>query len=259
MRRLGAVKVSTQKVPVIFEPRVARSFVSNLFEAVEGRAIYRESSFLLGKLGRTIASSQTTLIDDGTIPGLFGTHPFDDEGVATRRTPVIEGGVLRSYLLNTYSARKLGMKTTGNASRGLTGNAGVGHGNLYIEAGKRTPEEMLSGIPNGFYVTELIGSGVNTSTGDYSRGASGLWIENGKLTYAVSCTPPLACDAMPLTIRATQTERQRKSRRCSPHPSPRTESAARRDKTETKMRRYMAGLAALSSGLAVNRKLCCFV
>ena len=186
VRRLGAVKVPTQKVPVIFEPRVARSFVSNLFEAVEGRAIYRESSFLLGKLGQTIASSATTLIDDGTLPGLFGTHPFDDEGVATRRTAVIENGVLRSYLLNTYSARKLSMKTTGNASRGLTGNAGVGHGNLYIEAGKRTPEEMLRAVPNGFYVTELIGSGVNTSTGDYSRGASGLWIENGKLTYAVS-------------------------------------------------------------------------
>ncbi len=186
VRRLGAVKAPTQKALVVFEPRVARSFVGNLFEALEGRAIYRQSSFLRDKIGQTVASSRMTLIDDGTIPGLFGTQPFDDEGVATRRTPVIENGVLKSYLLNTYAARKLGMKTTGNASRGLTGNAGVGHGNLYIEAGKRTPEEMLRAIPNGFYVTELIGSGVNTATGDYSRGASGLWIENGQLSYAVS-------------------------------------------------------------------------
>ena len=186
VRRLGAVKVSTQKVPIVFEPRVARSLASNLFEAIEGRAIYRQSSFLLGKLGQTVASTRTNLIDDGTIPRLFGTHPFDDEGVPTRRTAVIRNGVLESYLLNSYSARKLGMKTTGNASRGITGNAGVGHGNLYLEAGERSPEEMLSAIGNGFYVTELIGSGVNTATGDYSRGATGLWIENGKLSYPVS-------------------------------------------------------------------------
>ncbi len=186
VRRLGAVKVATQKVPIVFEPRVARTLVNNLFEAVEGRSIYRQSSFLMGKLGEVVASAETTLIDDGTMPGLFGTHPFDDEGVATRRTAVIAKGVLVSYLLNTYSARKLGMKTTGNASRGLTGNAGVGHGNLHLEPGKRTPEEMIAGIPNGLYVAELIGSGVNIATGDYSRGATGLWIENGKLSYPVS-------------------------------------------------------------------------
>lgn len=186
VRRLGAVKAPTQKVPVVFEPRVARSLVNNLFEAVEGRSIYRQSSFLVGKLGQAIASTLATLIDDATIPGLFGTHPFDDEGVKTRRTTVIDKGVLSSYLLNTYSARKLGMRTTGNASRGLTGNAGVGHGNLFLEPGKRTPEEIIASIPNGLYVTELIGSGVNIATGDYSRGAAGLWIENGKLSYPVS-------------------------------------------------------------------------
>ncbi len=107
VRRLGAVKVPTQKVAVVFDPRVARSLLSDLFDAVEGRAIYRESSFLLGKLGQTIASPQTTLIDDGTMPGLFGTRPFDAEGVPTRRTPVIKNGVLQSYILNSYSARKL--------------------------------------------------------------------------------------------------------------------------------------------------------
>ena len=115
-----------------------------------------------------------------------GSSPFDDEGVRSRRTPVIERGVLKSYLLNSYAARKLGMKTTGNASRGITGNAGIGHGNFYLEKGVQTPEEMIAGIANGFFVTELMGFGVNIVTGDYSRGASGLWIRNGELAFAVS-------------------------------------------------------------------------
>ena len=129
------VKVETQKVPVVFEPRTARSLLDNIFDAVHGGAVYRNESFLAGKLGERVASEKLTVIDDGTIPGLFGTSPFDDEGVPTRRTVVIENGVLRSYLLNTYTARKLGLHTTGNASRGLAGNAGVGNGNLYIEKG----------------------------------------------------------------------------------------------------------------------------
>ena len=186
IRRLGAVKVETQRVPVIFEPRVARTLLGNLFEAVEGRSIYRQASFLAGKLGATIADERITLIDDGTIPHLFGSQPFDDEGVPTRRTPVIEKGVLKSYLLNTYTARKLGMKTTGNASRGITGNAGIGHGNFFLEAGDKSPEEMIRGVRNGFYVTELIGSGVNIVTGDYSRGAVGLWVRDGELAFPVS-------------------------------------------------------------------------
>lgn len=186
IRRLGAVKVDTQKVPIVFEPRTARSLLGNLFEAVEGRSIYREASFLAGKLGEKIADERFTLIDDGTIPHLFGSQPFDDEGVPTRRTPVIEKGVLRNYLLNTYTGRKLGMKTTGNASRGITGNAGIGHGNFYLEAGEKSPEDILRGVKNGFFVTELIGSGVNTVTGDYSRGAVGLWIRDGELAFPVS-------------------------------------------------------------------------
>ena len=186
VRRLGARKVETQRVPVVFEPRTARSLLDNLFQAVHGESIYRQSSFLAGKLGERIATENLTVIDDGTLPGLFGTTPFDDEGVPTRRTPVIERGVLKSYLLNTYTARKLGIKTTGNASRGLSGNAGIGHGNLFVERGERTPAQILAGISNGFYVTELIGSGVNIVTGDYSRGAAGLWIRNGELAFPVS-------------------------------------------------------------------------
>jgi PmbA protein len=186
VRRLGAVKVETRKVPVVFDPRTARSLVDNIFDAVNGGAIYRNESFLAGKLGQRVASAKLTLIDDGAIPGLFGTSPFDDEGVPTRRTVVIENGVLRSYLLNTYTARKLGLRTTGNASRGLAGNAGVGNGNLYIEKGAEPPERLIAGIRDGFYVTELIGFGVNIVTGDYSRGAAGLWIRNGELAFPVS-------------------------------------------------------------------------
>jgi len=186
LRRLNPVKVATQKVPVIFDQTAARSLLDNLFEAVHGMSIYRHESFLAGKLGEKVASEQFTLIDDGMLPGLFGTSPFDDEGVPSRRTVVIDRGILKSYLLNTYAARKLGMKTTGNASRGLTGNAGIGHGNFFVEKGVQPPERLIAGVTNGFYVTELMGFGVNVVTGDYSRGASGLWIRNGELAFAVS-------------------------------------------------------------------------
>jgi len=186
LRRLAPRKVETQKAPVVFEPRTAQSLLESIFEAVCGDAVYRRASFLAGKLGERIASENLTVIDDGTLPGLFGTSPFDDEGVASRRTVVIERGVLKSYLLNAYTARKLGMKTTGNASRGLSGNAGIGHGNFYLERGAYSPDDILRSVRNGFYVTELIGSGVNIVTGDYSLGATGLWIENGELAYPVS-------------------------------------------------------------------------
>jgi len=133
-----------------------------------------------------VAAANVNLIDDGTIPGLIGTSPFDDEGVTSRRTVVIENGVLRNYLLNSYAARKLKMRTTGNASRGVTGNAGISHGNLYLEKGQVSPEELIRGVKNGLYVTELIGQGVNIVTGDYSRGAAGIWIKDGELAFPVS-------------------------------------------------------------------------
>jgi PmbA protein len=186
VRRLGARKVPTQKAPVIFDSVTARSLIGNIFEAVEGDSIYRKASFLTGKLGQRVASEHVTVIDDGGLPGLFGTSPFDDEGVPSRRTVVIDRGVLQSYLLNSYAARKLGLRTTGNAARGITGNAGVGHGNFFLQKGQRSPEDMIRGIRQGLYVTELIGHGVNVVTGDYSRGAAGLWIENGEFAYPVS-------------------------------------------------------------------------
>ena len=186
VRRLHSRKVATQKAPVVFDPLTARSLMSHVFEAVSGESVYRNASFLAGRLGEKIASERVTIVDDATIPGLFGTSPFDDEGAPSRRTVVVERGVLRSYLLNTYTARKLGLRTTGNAARGITGNASVGHGNLYLEQGDRAPETIIKGIRSGLYVTELIGSGVNIVTGDYSRGAAGLWIENGEFAYPVS-------------------------------------------------------------------------
>jgi PmbA protein len=186
VRRLGARKVATQKAPVIFDPRTARSLLGCLFEAVAGDSVYRKATFLVDKLGAKIASDSFTVVDDATMPALFGTQPFDDEGVASRRTVVVEQGVLKSYLLNTYTARKLAMKTTGNASRGITGNPSVGHGNFYLQPGSVTPEQMIQSVKNGFFVTELIGSGINIVTGDYSQGAAGMWIENGELAYPVS-------------------------------------------------------------------------
>jgi PmbA protein len=186
LRRLDARKAATQKAPVIFEPRVAGSLLGDFCDAVNGGAIYKHASFLTGKLGEKVASEALTIIDDSTMPGLFGSTPFDDEGVTSRRTVVIERGVLKSYLLNTYFAHKLGLKTTGNASRGLSGNAGIGSGNFYIEAGGITEEAMIAQVRQGLYITELIGASANNVTGDYSSGAAGLWIENGELAYAVS-------------------------------------------------------------------------
>ena len=185
LRRIGARKVASTKVPVVLDPQVAGSILDNIFDAVNGGAIYRQSSFLAGKLGEKVAGSNIMVIDDGAMPGGFGTTPFDGEGVPTRRTQVIENGVLKSYLLNTYTARKLGLETTGNASRGLAGNPGIGSGNFFLQPGAKTPQQIIGDIRNGFYVTEFLGFGVNLVTGDFSRGASGLWIENGELTYPV--------------------------------------------------------------------------
>jgi PmbA protein len=190
LRRLGARRVLTQRVPIVFAPEVAGSLIGSVFEAASGDAIWRGASFLAGRLGERIAAPSLAIIDDNAMllptgVGGFGTSPFDGEGLPSRRTAVVENGVLRSYLLNTYTARKLGLKSTHNASRGLAGTPGIGCGNLYLEPGTLTPEEILAGIPAGLYVTSLMGFGVNVVTGDYSRGATGLWIENGTLTHAV--------------------------------------------------------------------------
>jgi PmbA protein len=185
LRRLGARKAKTAQVPIIFDPMVSTSILEHIFEGINGDSVYRGASFLAGKLGQKIAGDNVTIIDDGTIPGGFGSSPFDGEGIPTRRTVVVENGVLKSYLLNTYTAKKLGLQTTANAARGLAGTPGIGPGNYFLQAGPRTPKELISGIKEGLYVTEFLGSGANLVTGDYSRGASGLWISGGELTYPV--------------------------------------------------------------------------
>jgi PmbA protein len=185
IRRLGARKVRTAHVPVVLDPLVAVSMLDHIFEGVNGDSVYRGASFLAGKLGQKIAGDSVTVIDDGTMPGGFGTSPFDSEGIPTRRTVVIENGVLKSYLLNTYTAKKLRLQTTANASRGLAGTPGIGPGNYFLQPGAKSPQQMISEIKEGLYVTEFLGHGANLVTGDYSRGASGLWISGGELAYPV--------------------------------------------------------------------------
>ena len=185
LRRLGARKVKTAKVPIVFEHTVAGSLVGHIFEAVNGDSVYRHASYLTGKLGEKIAGDNINIVDDGTMPGGFGTTPFDSEGVPSRKTVVVENGVLKSYLLNTYTAKKLGLATTGNASRGLAGTPGIGPGNFFLQPGKKSAQEIIAEIKDGLFVTEFLGFGVNLVTGDFSRGASGIWIRNGELTFPV--------------------------------------------------------------------------
>jgi PmbA protein len=190
VRRLGARRMPTQRVPIVFAQETARTLVGSIFEAASGDSIWRGASFLAGKLGVPIGAPALTIVDDNTMllpsgAGGFGSSPFDGEGLPSLRTVVVENGVLRNYLLNTYSARKLGMKSTHNASRGLAGTPGIGCGNLYVQPGTLSETQILAEVQNGFYVTSLMGFGVNVVTGDYSRGATGLWIENGQLTHAV--------------------------------------------------------------------------
>jgi PmbA protein len=198
LRRLGARRVPTQKCPVVFPPETARSIMGSLLSAADGDAIYRNSSMFSGKLGEQVAGENITMIDDGTMVfdhtlpagetvrvGGFGTSPFDGDGLQTRRTTVIERGILKALMLNTYTGRKLNMQSTGKASRGLAGAPGIGGGNYFLEPGSLTPEQIIADIPNGLYVLQTMGFGVNLVTGDYSQGASGLWIEDGELAYAV--------------------------------------------------------------------------
>ena len=184
VRRLGARKVKTAEVPVIFDPENAASLLRALAGAASGPTLYRRASFLLDRLGSRIASPKVTVVDDGTLQGALGSRPFDGEGLATKRTVLVRDGVLESYLLDSYSARKLGMTSTHHAVRDGAG-VGVSTSNLVLQPGTQSPEELIRSVKSGLYVTELIGFGVNGVTGDYSRGAAGLWIENGELSYPV--------------------------------------------------------------------------
>lgn len=185
VRRLGARKVGTGQVPVVFDPETAASLLGHLAGAVSGNALYKGASFLIDMLGEQIAPPFVQVYDEGTRPGALGSKPFDAEGVPTRRTTVVEGGVLLSYLFDCYSARKLNSKTTGNATRAIPDAPYVGTTNFVLQPGPDAPEDIIASVRSGLYVTELLGFGVNPVTGDYSRGATGLWIENGRLAYPV--------------------------------------------------------------------------
>jgi PmbA protein len=187
VRRLGARKVPTAEVAVVFDQEMAASLMRSLAAAVNGQSIYRGASFLVGKLGEAVASPLVTVLDDGRLPGGLGTRPFDGEGSPTRRTTVIDAGVLRSYLLDAYSARKLGLASTGSATRGPGEAPAPGPANFLLgpPPGAPAPEEIIRSTRRGLYVTDMIGFGVNLVTGDYSRGAAGFWIEDGELAYPV--------------------------------------------------------------------------
>ncbi|MGE0565097.1 MAG: TldD/PmbA family protein [Pseudolabrys sp.] len=184
--RLNPRKVATQKVPVVFDPRVAGSLVGHLAGAVNGASIARKSSFLREKMGVKLFGDGIRIVDDPLRKRGLRSRPFDAEGVACKPLAVVEGGVLKSWLLDCATARELGLATTGHAHRGVSSTPSPGATNLHLEAGTQSPDALIADIKDGFYVTDLIGSGVNGVTGDYSRGASGFWIENGKRTFPVS-------------------------------------------------------------------------
>ena len=185
VRKLGAKKVETQRVPVIFDSETAGSLMGNLCSAVSGYSLYKGASFLAGQLDKPLAPEYVTVYDDGRVVGGLGSRPFDGEGLLTRKTTVVERGVLKSYLLDTYSGKKLGLASTGNASRSVGENPSVGPTNFYLAPGTKTAQDIIKTVKQGLYVTDLIGFGINMVTGDYSRGASGFWIEGGELAYPV--------------------------------------------------------------------------
>ena len=186
LRRLGARKIDTCEVPIVFDPETAAELLGHLFSAMSGYSVFRNATFLKDRLGETVASPLLTVVDDPHRYRGLGSRPFDGEGLPTRRLVPLERGVLRHFLCDTYSARKIGATSTGSARRGVAGSPSVGAGNLYFEAGTTSPEEILAGVPRGLYVSDLIGFGVDLVSGDFSQGASGHWIEDGRLTHPVN-------------------------------------------------------------------------
>jgi PmbA protein len=186
VRRLKPRKVTTRRVPVVFDPRIAGSLVGHLASAINGSAIARKTSFLKDRLGERIFAPGTAIVDDPLRRRGLRSHPFDAEGVAGERRALVEDGVLTSWILDCATARELGLTTTGHARRGVSSTPSPGASNLHLAPGASSAGELIADIADGFYVTDLIGMGANMVTGDYSRGASGFWIENGERSYPVS-------------------------------------------------------------------------
>jgi PmbA protein len=186
VRRLNPKKVATKRVPVVFDPRLAGTIVAHLASAINGSAIARKTSFLKGRMGERLFAPGIAIVDDPLRRRGLRSHPFDAEGVASERRALIADGVLTTWILDCATARELRLKTTGHAQRGVSSTPSPGASNLHLEPGRQSPKELIADIEEGFYVTDLIGMGANMVTGDYSRGASGFWIEHGELTYPVS-------------------------------------------------------------------------
>jgi len=186
VERLDPRKVKSKRVPIVFDRRIAGSLVSHLASAINGAAVARKTSFLKDRLGQRLFRPGIQVLDDPLRRRGLRSRPFDAEGVATRRLAVVEDGVLASWILDSATARELGFASTGHAQRGVSSTPAPGPSNLHLAAGSDPPEALMADIAEGFYVTDLIGVGVNQVTGDYSRGASGFWIENGKRSYPVS-------------------------------------------------------------------------
>jgi PmbA protein len=186
VERLNPRKVKSKRVPIVFDRRVAGSLIGHLANAINGAAVARKTSFLRDRRGERLFRPGIHVIDDPRRLRGLRSRPFDAEGVSTRQLAVVEDGVLASWLLDCATARELGLRTTGHAQRGVSSTPAPGPSNLHLTAGDDTPEALMADIAEGFYVTDLIGVGVNYVTGDYSRGASGFWIENGERSYPVS-------------------------------------------------------------------------
>jgi PmbA protein len=181
LRQLRPRKIRTQNVPVIFEPTQTSWLMAFLFGCVSGTAVYQKATFLAGKLGQRVGNSLVTVFDDGLMPGQLGTRPFDSDGIPSQRTAVLEKGILKNYLCNIYAARKLKLESTGNADGG-----GVSPNNFYLEPGPTSPQNIVSGTKRGLVLIRTLGHGLNSVSGDISRGAFGLWVEDGEVVYPVS-------------------------------------------------------------------------
>ncbi len=186
LKRLNAQKLTTMQVPLVFDPRVSCSMLRHFAGAISGSSVARETSFLKNDMGNKIFGDNICIIDEPHIPRGLRSCPFDDEGINAKTLNLIENGVLQDWLLDMHTARQLGLVSNGRASRGISSPPSPKATNLYMQAGIETPEDLISGVDKGIYITELIGHGVNMVTGDYSRGAFGFWIENGEITHPVS-------------------------------------------------------------------------
>jgi PmbA protein len=185
LQRLGARKIATCRTAVVYEPRTAITLLQHLADSLVGSAVDQKRSFLADRLGKTVAAPSIRVVDDGRRPAGARSRPFDGEGVPTRSTPVIDKGVLKSYLLDTYTARRLGLETTGNAQRAPRGGPEPGASNLFFEPGGEGADSILARTERGLLVTDVLGFGFNPVTGDYSRGVAGLWIEAGEVQHPV--------------------------------------------------------------------------